>query len=241
VRRMMQAVRRTGTRRWGTTLGASVVVHAAVVTTLVLAVPGVSPWDGAGPPVVHLAVRSEAPIVEALPRPEPEEIPADPDHADPDVAPPRFVVEADVPTPPLDSDHPPTAPPLLALPDAAALTARLGPPRRPKEPEGPGEAPPVGVSASAPRPKPVVRAPVRIAARLLTRTVPRTEGPAGGEVLLRVEVKTDGTAGHVTVAESRGGRRLERIALEWAEDLRFEPATVDGRAVASIVPIRVVF
>jgi protein TonB len=52
-----------------------------------------------------------------------------------------------------------------------------------------------------------------------------------GTVVLRVLVKSDGTAGTVEVKSSSGFPRLDQSATEAVKSWRFNPATIDGMAV----------
>ena len=52
-----------------------------------------------------------------------------------------------------------------------------------------------------------------------------------GTVVLRVMVRHDGTAGTVEVKSSSGFPRLDQSAVDAVKTWRFNPATVDGKAV----------
>jgi protein TonB len=52
-----------------------------------------------------------------------------------------------------------------------------------------------------------------------------------GTVMLRVQVKADGTAGHVEVKSSSGFPRLDQAAMDAVKTWRFNPATVDGKPI----------
>jgi TonB family protein len=55
---------------------------------------------------------------------------------------------------------------------------------------------------------------------------------AQGEVRLDVLVAEDGSVKQVLVRRSSGSQVLDRSAIEAVRKWRFEPATVDGQAVA---------
>ena len=52
-----------------------------------------------------------------------------------------------------------------------------------------------------------------------------------GTVILRVLVKSDCTAGNVEVKSSSGFPRLDQAAIGAVQTWRFNPATIDGKAV----------
>jgi len=52
-----------------------------------------------------------------------------------------------------------------------------------------------------------------------------------GTVILRVLVKSDGTAGHIEVKSSSGFPRLDQAAIDAVKKWRFNPATSDGKSI----------
>jgi protein TonB len=57
-----------------------------------------------------------------------------------------------------------------------------------------------------------------------------------GTVILRVQVKSDGTAGAVEVKSSSGFPRLDQAAIDAVKTWRFNPATNDGKPVDEWYP-----
>ena len=49
--------------------------------------------------------------------------------------------------------------------------------------------------------------------------------------MLRVLVKSDGTAGAVEVKSTSGYPRLDQAALDVVQTWRFNPATIDGKKI----------
>jgi TonB family protein len=58
-----------------------------------------------------------------------------------------------------------------------------------------------------------------------------------GTVLLEVEIKSDGSIGHIKVLEHPGHERLVNAAIEAIKKARIEPALEDGRPIASTVRV----
>ncbi len=52
-----------------------------------------------------------------------------------------------------------------------------------------------------------------------------------GTVVLRVLVRSDGSAGTVEVKSSSGFSRLDQAAVDAVKTWRFNPATVDGKPI----------
>ncbi|NDC10004.1 MAG: energy transducer TonB [Oxalobacteraceae bacterium] len=62
-----------------------------------------------------------------------------------------------------------------------------------------------------------------------------------GTVVLTVMVKSDGSAGDVEVKSSSGFPRLDRAAADAVKTWRFNPATVDGKAVDKSYEVPITF
>lgn len=62
-----------------------------------------------------------------------------------------------------------------------------------------------------------------------------------GTVVLTVMVKSDGSAGDVEVKSSSGFTRLDRAAADAVKTWRFNPATVDGKAVDKSYEVPITF
>ena len=62
-----------------------------------------------------------------------------------------------------------------------------------------------------------------------------------GTVVLTVMVKSDGSASDVEVKSSSGVARLDRAAAEAVKTWRFNPATVDGKAIDKSYEVPITF
>lgn len=62
-----------------------------------------------------------------------------------------------------------------------------------------------------------------------------------GRVVLRLQVAASGCLVAYGVAQSTGAPSLDQAAMEWVEDMRFEPAATDGVAYESEVMLPVMF
>lgn len=62
-----------------------------------------------------------------------------------------------------------------------------------------------------------------------------------GTVVLTVMVKSDGSAGDVEVKSSSGFTRLDRAAADAVKTWRFNPATIDGKAVDKSYEVPITF
>jgi protein TonB len=62
-----------------------------------------------------------------------------------------------------------------------------------------------------------------------------------GTVVLTVMVKSDGSASDVEVKSSSGFARLDRAAAEAVKTWRFNPATVDGKAIDKSYEVPITF
>jgi len=62
-----------------------------------------------------------------------------------------------------------------------------------------------------------------------------------GTVVLHVQVKADGTAGRVEVKSSSGFPRLDQAAMDAVKTWRFNPETVDGKAIETWYDVPIPF
>jgi protein TonB len=161
--------------------------------------------------------------------------------------PPSLSVTVVEPTPPA-APLPPTAaaaPVAAAVVPAVAIDPAPTPIRvAPALPAAALPAPALALPAS------VAATPATVAAsaRVDYGTVSRPPYPAAalrrgaeGEVLVRVQVGSDGRVGRLELARSSGDRDLDRAALAAVRGWRFQPAQTAGAPVAAWVVVPVVF
>lgn len=157
------------------------------------------------------------------PKPEPTPEPPKPEPAKPE--PPKPAPKAE----PVKVDTPP---PPVAAPQAPAAVA---PPPTPPAPPAP------------PAPKTTARTEVSISASYAAANrkpeYPKMSQRLGeeGTVVLTVMVKSDGSASEVEVKSSSGFARLDRAAADAVKTWRFNPATVDGKAVDKSYEVPITF
>ena len=206
----------------------SVALHVAVIVIVSLGLLKHSHDDVEKPPVIIELVRPKPepppPPKPEPPKPEPPKPkPPKPEPVRPE--PPRPAPPAPVPTPP------PAPSPAVSVPETK-----------------PAPQPPEPAPAPAPRPAPVPQAPpappappaktdVSISAsysasnaKPVYPTMSKRMGEQG-TVMLRVLVKSDGSAANVEVKSSSGFPRLDQSAVEAVKSWRFNPATLDGKPV----------
>ena len=207
----------------------SVALHVAVIVIVSLGLLKHSHDDVEKPPVIIELVRPKPEPPPPPPKPEPPKPeppkpkPPKPEPVRPE--PPRPAPPAPVPTPP------PAPSPAVSVPETK-----------------PAPQPPEPAPAPAPRPAPVPQAPpappappaktdVSISAsysasnaKPVYPTMSKRMGEQG-TVMLRVLVKSDGSAANVEVKSSSGFPRLDQSAVEAVKSWRFNPATLDGKPV----------
>jgi protein TonB len=129
--------------------------------------------------------------------------------------------------------------------EAPAIAATPAPAKEPESGSSTGdpEAPP-----APPPPTPAPPTPaVSVVGTPRYRSNPRPDYPVPslrrreeGTVLLTADVKPDGTTSAVSLKQSCGFPMLDKAAIDAVRRWTFEPARVDGRAVATqvVVPVR---
>ena len=204
----------------------SVALHVALVLIVSIGLLKHSHDEIEKPPVIVELVRPKSeppPPKPEPPKPEPPKPkPPKPEPLKPE--PPRPVPPVPVPTPvptpaPAPTVSVPETKPVPQPPEPAPAPKPAPPPAPPVPPAPPAKTD-VSISASysASNAKPVYP------------TMSKRMGEQG-TVVLRVLVKSDGSAGNVEVKSSSGFPRLDQSAVEAVKSWRFNPATLDGKAV----------
>ncbi|MFO1339208.1 MAG: energy transducer TonB [Burkholderiaceae bacterium] len=163
------------------------------------------------------------------------------------------IVAPTPPAPPPASPPPPVAPRVLPPPPAppvlaTAPVAEPAPAAMVVPPPPPEPAAPAAVATAAPEAPPAPSAPRSIPATAVSYLEPpapvyplasRRLGEQG-EVLVRVEIGTDGRTRQLLVARSSGSPRLDNAALAAVRAARFRPYTDNGvpLVVWTTVPIQ---
>ena len=195
-----------------------------VIVQLLTTVPPPKPEPPPPEPPKPKPPKPEPPKPEPV-KPQPRPEPPRPEQPKPEPAKPEMRPE---PRPEPVKIEPPPAPAPAAAPAPAPVTPTAPPP-----------APPAS--------KPSARTEVSISASYATANR-KPEYPKmslrlseQGTVVLTVMVKSDGSAGDVEVKSSSGFTRLDHAAADAVKTWRFNPATVDGKAVDKSYEVPITF
>ncbi len=200
-------------------LAVAIALHGALIAYVVSGALEKPHTEVEPPPVVVQLLTPVPPPKPEPPRPEQPK----PEPAKPDIRPEPRPEPAKIEPPP--------------APAAAPQPAPVAPPAPPAPPPPP--APPVA--------KPSARTEVSISASYAAANrkpeYPKMSLRLGeqGTVVLTVMVKSDGSAGDVEVKSTSGFTRLDRAAADAVKTWRFNPATVDGKAVDKSYEVPITF
>mgnify|MGYP006271870189 CR=1 FL=1 len=220
----------------------SVVLHVALVVIVSVGLLQHSHHEIDKPPVIIELVRPKQEPPPPPPKPEPPKPePPKPEPPKPKPLKPEPVQpEPPRPAPPVAA--PPPAPMPAPAPAPAVTVPETKPAPHPPEPvpaPKPAPAPQVPPAPPAPpaSPAPSAKTDVSISAsygasnaKPVYPTMSKRMGEQG-TVVLRVLVKSDGSAGTVEVKSPSGFPRLDQSAVEAVKTWRFNPATLDGKPV----------
>jgi protein TonB len=230
----------------------AIALHGALIA-LVLSGALEKPRTEVEPPPVIVQLLTPAPPPKPEPSPpeppkpkppKPEPPKPEPAKAQPRPEPPR--PEQPKPEPAKPEPRPEPRPePAKAEP---APTPAAAPAPAPVSPPVPAPAPPPAPAPTAPSaPKASTRTEVSISASYAAANrkpeYPKMSLRLGeqGTVVLTVMVKSDGSASDVEVKSSSGFARLDRAAAEAVKTWRFNPATVDGKAIDKSYEVPITF
>lgn len=211
-------------RRKGTAIAATVTLHAALLALFASSVLQQKPTPSELPPVVVQLIQPAA--LPAAPKPLPP--PPKPVKPPPKpVTPPTPIAPAPAPTP---TPTPAPAPSPVPAPAPAPVPAPVPTP-------APDPVAPAPIAQPATPPTAPARTDVTISASYGASNekpkYPMMSKRIGeqGTVVLRVLVKSDGSAGAVEVKISSNYPRLDQSAVDAVKNWRFIPATSDGRPI----------
>ena len=232
-------------------LAATLALHAALIA-VVLSGALHKPHTEIEPPTVIVQLLTPTPPKPEPPPPEPPKPkPPKPEPPKPEPPKPEPVKPPPRPEPPRpEPPRPEPAKPEVRpepRPEPAKIETPPPPPAAPVAPVSP-PAPPAPPPPAPPAPKPSsARTEVSISASYAAANrkpeYPKMSLRLGeqGTVVLTVMVKSDGSAGDVEVKSSSGFARLDRAAADAVKTWRFNPATVDGKAVDRSYEVPITF
>jgi protein TonB len=241
-------------QRSGVAAAIAVIMHGLLLVLLVSGVIEIQHKETEVPPVLVQLIEPPK-LLEPPPKPEPptpkppkpeppKPLPPKPEPPPPEPAPPRPDAPVPAPTPPMPVPAPAPTPVPTPVPTPAPTPGPMPTPE-------PAPRPVAAAVAPAPEPAPAPAAPAQAAPAPAAPSKTGVSIPATysakntkpaypsmsrrlneqGTVILRVLVRSDGTAGHVEVKSSSGFPRLDQAAIDAVQTWRFNPATVDGKAI----------
>ncbi|CAM8643206.1 TonB Periplasmic protein TonB, links inner and outer membranes [Oxalobacteraceae bacterium] len=230
----------------------AIALHGALIA-LVLSGALEKPRTEVEPPPVIVQLLTPAPPPKPEPSPpeppkpkppKPEPPKPEPAKAQPRPEPPRPEQPKPEPAKPEPRPEPRPEP---AKAEPAPIPA-AAPAPAPVSPPAPAPAPPPAPAPTAPSaPKASTRTEVSISASYAAANrkpeYPKMSLRLGeqGTVVLTVMVKSDGSASDVEVKSSSGFARLDRAAADAVKTWRFNPATVDGKAIDKSYEVPITF
>ncbi|MCE2867038.1 MAG: energy transducer TonB [Burkholderiaceae bacterium] len=230
----------------------AIALHGALIA-LVLSGALEKPRTEVEPPPVIVQLLTPAPPPKPEPSPpeppkpkppKPEPPKPEPAKAQPRPEPPRPEQPKPEPAKPEPRPEPRPEP---AKAEPAPIPA-AAPAPAPVSPPVPAPAPPPAPAPTAPSaPKASTRTEVSISASYAAANrkpeYPKMSLRLGeqGTVVLTVMVKSDGSASDVEVKSSSGFARLDRAAADAVKTWRFNPATVDGKAIDKSYEVPITF
>jgi protein TonB len=227
-------------------LAAAVVLHAALIA-LVVSGALEHPHTEVEPPKVLVQLITPPPKFEPAPPEPPKPKPAKAEPPKPQPPKPE-PIKPPPPRPEPVRSEPPKQEAVKPEPhpEPVKIESPPAPVAAPPAPVSPPSPPPPAPPAP-PAPKPSARTEVSISASYAAANrkpdYPKMSLRLGeqGTVVLIVMVKSDGSAGDVEVKSTSGFTRLDRAAADAVKTWRFNPATVDGKAVDKSYEVPITF
>ena len=221
-------------------LAVAIALHGALIAFVLSGALEKPHTEVEPPPVIVQLLTPEPPLKLEPPTPEPPKPKPQPPKPEPVKPQPR-------PEPPRPEQPKPEPAKPEVRPEPVKIEApatAVAPAPTPVAPPAPPAPPPPPAPSVA---KPSARTEVSISASYAAANrkpeYPKMSLRLGeqGTVVLTVIVKSDGSAGDVEVKSTSGFTRLDRAAADAVKTWRFNPATIDGKAVDKSYEVPITF
>ena len=216
-------------------LAVAIALHGALIAFVVSGALEKPHTEVEPPPVIVQLLTPEPPLKLEPPTPEPPKPKPEPVKPQPRPEPPR----PEQPKP--EPAKPEVRPEPVKIEAPATAVAPAPTPVAPPAPPAP--PPPPAPSVAKPSARTEVSISASYAAANRKPEYPKMSLRLGeqGTVVLTVMVKSDGSAGDVEVKSTSGFTRLDRAAADAVKTWRFNPATIDGKAVDKSYEVPITF
>ena len=224
-------------------LAVAIALHGALIAFVVSGALEKPHTEVEPPPVIVQLLTPEPPLKLEPPTPEPPKPkPPKPEPPKPEPVKPQPRPEPPRPEQPKTEPAKPEVRPEPVKIEAPA-TAVAPAPTPVAPPAPPAPPPPPAPSVAKPSARTEVSISASYAAANRKPEYPKMSLRLGeqGTVVLTVIVKSDGSAGDVEVKSTSGFTRLDRAAADAVKTWRFNPATIDGKAVDKSYEVPITF
>ena len=220
-------------------LAVAIALHGALIAFVVSGALEKPHTEVEPPPVIVQLLTPEPPLKLEPPTPEPPKPKPQPPKPEPVKPQPR-------PEPPRPEQPKPEPAKPEVRPEPVKIEApatAVAPAPTPVAPPAPPAPPPPAPSVAKPSARTEVSISASYAAANRKPEYPKMSLRLGeqGTVVLTVMVKSDGSAGDVEVKSTSGFTRLDRAAADAVKTWRFNPATIDGKAVDKSYEVPITF
>ena len=224
-------------------LAVAIALHGALIAFVLSGALEKPHTEVEPPPVIVQLLTPEPPLKLESPTPEPPQPkPPKPEPPKPEPVKPQPRPEPPRPEQPKTEPAKPEVRPEPVKIEAPA-TAVAPAPTPVAPPAPPAPPPPPAPSVAKPSARTEVSISASYAAANRKPEYPKMSLRLGeqGTVVLTVIVKSDGSAGDVEVKSTSGFTRLDRAAADAVKTWRFNPATIDGKAVDKSYEVPITF
>ena len=224
-------------------LAVAIALHGALIAFVLSGALEKPHTEVEPPPVIVQLLTPEPPLKLESPTPEPPQPkPPKPEPPKPEPVKPQPRPEPPRPEQPKTEPAKPEVRPEPVKIEAPA-TAVAPAPTPVAPPAPPAPPPPPAPSVAKPSARTEVSISASYAAANRKPEYPKMSLRLGeqGTVVLTVMVKSDGSAGDVEVKSTSGFTRLDRAAADAVKTWRFNPATIDGKAVDKSYEVPITF